>query len=265
MSAERDIAEERDTTEERYLADPSIIDVLAWSESLKENSGDPDKLDALRKARGLLINSGATLLSLWEGLAYADSPGQQAETGKPEIPQFTAYQIDRLEKLGYLTDYSVTGETTASLRALGVPFSQKSADVVSRPEFAAVASRKSAVAFDPADFFLPGSNNKTLEQQLEIMDEFNQRLQPKVPGVKAIFGEAPTIEELIFAYYKRTRRYLLGLVKGSYVRTLTGVWPDGDLAIVGNVSQAQGIEVRARGPHERFDGLYAPRVIVPAD
>lgn len=182
------------------------------------------------------------------------------EAPKIEITPFTQKQLKGLRKEGLLPDYNLTRKSLATLRKDGNPFWLTWHK--DYPEFEAVHSRGSAVAFNPDNPFLPGSNNKTLEQQLEMVAEYNQELQQRVPGVMAILGEAPDCAELAFTHFKQTGRYLFGSEHGyNYTRTQTRV---GCLvAVVGGFSPVGGLSVGRWNPDSRGDDLFAAPLIVP--
>lgn len=181
------------------------------------------------------------------------------EALKPEITPFTSEQITLLTKEGLLTDYSNTGQTLASLREAGNPFwSTWHKDY---PDFEALASKRSAVAFNPDNPFLPKSN-KTLDQQLEMIERFNRELQQRVPGVMAILGEAPDYAELAFAHLKKTGRYLFGKEHGyNYTRTQTRV--DSYVANVGYFGADCGLGVDYWSADGRGDDIFAAPLVVP--
>ena len=182
------------------------------------------------------------------------------EAPKVEITPFTQEQLEGLRKEGLLPDYNLTRQSLAALRKDGNPFwSTWHKDY---PQFEAVTSRGSAVAFNPDKPFLPGSNNKTLEQQLEMIAEYNQQLQQRVPGVMAILGEAPDYAELAFTHFKQTGRRLFGSEHGyNYTRTQTRV--DSSVADVGSFDAGYGLSVSSWDPAHRYDGLFAAPLVVP--
>ncbi|HUD04810.1 MAG TPA: hypothetical protein VMR59_02385 [Patescibacteria group bacterium] len=182
------------------------------------------------------------------------------EAPKVEITPFTQEQLEGLRKEGLLPDYNLTRQSLAALRKARNPFwSTWHKDY---PDFEAVPSRGSAVAFNPDKPFLPESNNKTLEQQLEMVARYNQELQQRVPGVMAILGEAPDYAELAFTHFKQTGRRLFGSEHGyNYTRTQTQV--GSGVADVGSFGADDGLDVDCWGPAGRGGNLFAAPLVVP--
>ena len=182
------------------------------------------------------------------------------EAPKIEIVPFTQEQLEGLRKEGLLPDYNLTRQSLAALRKDGNPFwSTWHKDY---PKFEAVASIGSAVAFNPDHPFLAGSNNKTLEQQLEMVARYSQELQQRVPGVMAILGEAPDYAELAFTHFKQTGRRLFGSEHGyNYTRTQTPV--GSDVAGVGCFFADSGLFVSDWDPGLRNGDLFAAPLVVP--
>jgi hypothetical protein len=184
-----------------------------------------------------------------------------SEAPKVEIIPFTQEQLEGLRKEGLLPDYNLTRQSLAALREGGNPFWLWHNDY---PDFEAVPSRGSAVAFNSDKPFLPGSNNKTLEQQLEMITVYNRELQQRVPGVIAILGEAPGYAELAFTHFKQTGRRLFGLEHGyNYTRTQTRF--GGRVALVGDFDPGDGgLHVGGGWSSAyRSDDLFAAPLVVP--
>lgn len=200
----------------------------------------------------------ASLVTALGGPESFSNPASEAQ--KSEITPFTSEQITLLTKEGLLADYSTTGKTIANLREEGNLFwSTWHKDY---PDFEALASRRSAVAFNPDNPFLPGSNNKTLAEQLEMVAKYNLKLQQKVPGVEAILGQAIDYAELAFAHFKATGRYLFGQEHGyNFTRTQTRVGRN--VAHVGPFHPDDGLNVNHWPPVRRPDNIQAAPLVVP--
>ena len=138
-----------------------------------------------------------------------------------EIKRFSPEQREALEKEGYLV-YGLTGQSIKALRDSGRKFWSIWHEKF--PDFEALVSMQSEVAINPDKLFLPRSNNKTLKQQEDMVGKFSQELGKKVPGVKAIIGDAPDYVELAFQHLDAAKDYLFGVKYNcDFARTKTPV------------------------------------------
>lgn len=157
-----------------------------------------------------------------------------------EVKKFSIEQREALKKEGYLI-YVLTGQSIKTLRDSGRRF--WSTWNKQFPDLEALGSMQSEVAIDPDRLFLPGSNNKTLKQQEDMVEEFSQELGKKVPGVKAIIGQVPDYVELAFRHLDATKNYLFG-TKYNYDYTRTKTPTGGShVAEVGSFSADYGLDV----------------------
>lgn len=102
--------------------------------------------------------------------------------------------------------YTLTGQSIRTLKEAGRQFwSSWHNDY---PHFEALSSQQSEVAIpaDPKNLFLHESNNKTLEEQEEMVKNFSQELGKKISGVQAIIGEVPDYIELAFQHLDATSK-----------------------------------------------------------
>lgn len=172
---------------------------------------------------------------------------------------------EALEAEGYKI-YLLTGQSIRSLREGGKKFwSTWHRDY---PEFEGKTSRLSEVAInpDPDRFFLPNSNNKTLEQQLRMVEKFSKQLRgrERLSGVEAVVGEAPDYAELAFAYLKATGQYLFGESYDSrYTRTVTPT-VGSDVALVGYFDAPDGLDVYYWYCDRGSDSVWVAPLVVPA-
>lgn len=170
---------------------------------------------------------------------FQDVPLPQAET-LVAVQRFSQEARETLEKQEYVI-YELTGQSIKSLREAGRPFwSTWHKDY---PDFEQLASRRSEVAINPNELFLPDSNNKTLAQQEKIVRDFSKKLTRKVKGVEGIVGEAPDYVESVFAHLDATGVRLFGKdYDFRYTRTKTPT-VGSDVASVGDFAADDGLNV----------------------
>ena len=193
-----------------------------------------------------------------------------AEKPPVEIVKFTDEARVALKKQKFVV-YELTGESIKSLRDSDRKF--LSTWHQSYPDFEALTSRLSEVAInpDPKKFYLPNSNRKTLEDQLELVKKFSESLtkgRKRVPGVEAILGEVPDYVELAFTHLDRTGERLFGEKFQrdgfwSYTRTITSV--GGRVARVGRFLAGDGLDVDRWEPPGVDDDLWAAPLVVPVE
>lgn len=179
------------------------------------------------------------------------------EAPKAEVTRFSPEAREALEAKGFRV-YELTGQSIASLREQGKSF--WSTWHKGYPEFEALASRHSEVAIDPKKLFIPRSNNKTLEQQLEAVAKYSDSLG--IQGVEAILGEVPDYTELVFAHLDKTGQRLFGeKYDYNYTRTQTRV--ESVVANVGHFGADDGLDVSGWNPDYRDVVLHAAPLVVP--
>jgi len=190
---------------------------------------------------------------------FQDIPLQTPEK-QLEIKRFSAEQKEALEKQGFAI-YGLTGQSMKSLRDNGHKFwSTWHKDY---PDFEALGSMRSEVAINPSKLFLPKSNNKTLAQQEDMVEKFSQELGKKVPGVKAIIGQAPDYVELAFTHLDSTKEYLFGAKDNyDYARTKTPT-SSSRVASVGHFLAADGLPVDDWRRGSGDDRVHAAPLVVP--
>lgn len=160
------------------------------------------------------------------------------ETQK-EIKRFSAEAREALEEQGYVVYSLGQSIRTLNVRAGRKFWSRRCQDYSS---FEVLTSIKSEVAINPKALFLPGSNDKTLRQQEEMVDRFSEGLGKKIPGVKSIIGQAPDYLELAFAHLDKTGDFLFGeKYHCDFARTKT---------------PTNGSRVASVGDHGLGDGFY---------
>lgn len=172
---------------------------------------------------------------------------------------------EALKREGITAVYSLTGETIADQKENGKKFWRitESGD----NSVLAVRSLIGDVAIDPRPntFFLPKSNNLTLNQQLELTAEYSYKLQRKLQtdAVEAILGQAPDYTALAFAHLDATDERLFGKNYGfRYTRTQTPVGRSG-VAVVGVFSADGGLDVNDWRRGDGSDSIWAVPLVVP--
>ena len=185
-------------------------------------------------------------------------PVSPVEAPKIEVVRFSPEAKKALESKGYKV-YELTGQSIASLREQGHPFwsTWHNKDY---PEFEALTSRHSEVAINPKKLFIPRSNNKTLEQQLEAVKRYSDGLG--IQGVEAILGEVPDYTELAFAHFDKTGERLFG-ERYDYRYTRTKTRLASSVAHVSGFGVGDGLSVSNWGADDRGDFLRAAPLVVP--
>lgn len=168
--------------------------------------------------------------------------------------------VNNLQKKN-ISSILITGQSIKTLKDAGRPFwSTWHKDY---PNFEASQSRLSEVAINPNQLYLPKSNSKTLDQQLEMVIRLSQDISRKVPGVEAVIGEAPDYVELAFTYLDTTGKRLFGKdYNYNYARTVTPV--GSRVARVGRFNADRGLGVRSLHPDGSLSDLWAAPLVVPS-
>lgn len=198
---------------------------------------------------------------------YGDLPlvsGQIKEAKAKEIKRLTDEQKEALKRLGLSEVIPFSGRSIKVWREEGKPFWSTWHQEPQFAEFESMSSMLSEVAINPNQLFLPGSNRKTLKEQEEMVEKFSRDLAKKVPGVKAIIGEAPDYVELAFQHLDKTGEYLFGKKYNyDYTRTKTKT-VESAVADVGSFDSDGGLHVRHWYRGNRLDVLWASPLVVPA-
>jgi len=185
---------------------------------------------------------------------------EDVELQAPETREegtFTSEQTRLLEEEGYQI-YTLTGESIATLKAKGFKFWSTWHE--QNPQFETLQSRVGQVAIktDPDEFFIPDSNNKTLDKQLEMVEEQNKALSQRISGVKAILGEAADYIELAFQ-----NNELFGeKYDYNYTRTQTPT-VGSHVATVGDFNPDNGLSVNYWHRAHGHDFVWASPLVVP--
>lgn len=177
-----------------------------------------DDEKGIEQAKGLLSHYVAL-----KGDGFQDPPVELTET-QPKRETFSEAEKKALKREG-LVVYPLVGLSIQDQKNAGQQFWYI---IDAGEKFLTMSSRATEVAFnpDPKKFYLPGSNNKTLDQQIAMIQEYSDDLQKrlKLQSAEAIMGEAPDYVELIFTHFDATnkRERLFGQKYGfNYARTKT--------------------------------------------
>jgi len=174
-----------------------------------------------------------------------------------EIQRFSQEQREALEKEGYAT-YELTGQSIKSLREQGNPFWSSWHE--GYPKLEALISRRSEVAINPKQLFIPGSNHRTFLEQQAMVKRFSKDISTRIPGVEAVLGEIPDYAELVFLSPAEQR--LFGeKYNYNYTRTKTRIVSD--VADVGDFRPVRGLRVCRWLPDIRDVNLFAAPLVVP--
>lgn len=176
--------------------------------------------------------------------------------------QFTPEARQKLEKDDYLI-YSLTGQSIRSLREAERQF--RSTWHQDYPDFEELTSRQSEVAVNPNKLFLVDSNNKTLEQQIKLIDKFSKQLRGRgrIANVEVVLGEAADYCELVFLHLDITGERLFGeKYQYNYTRTKTCV--SSAIAYVGGFRSGDGLDVGHWDPDCGDGSGWAAPLVVPA-
>ena len=188
----------------------------------------------------------------------------QKETAPVEARRFSDEAREALIKDGYVI-INLTGKSIRrSHRERGFKFWSNWHKYIKVGSFETKGSMTSEVAIKPDAPFIPGSNNKTLKEQKDMIAEFSRDLGKKIKGVKAIMGEAPDYVELAFTHLDAIGGRLHGEEYGyNFARTKTPA-VGFHVAVVGYFNNILGIGVTTWHRNEGQSRIYAAPIVVPA-
>lgn len=115
-------------------------------------------------------------------------------TGKEHenIKRFSQIQREKLEKSGYCI-FELHGESMLSLRKKGISFWSKWHE---GEKLEADLSRRTEVAINPKNDFLENSGNKSVFEQLKLVNKHRESVLNTFPGVNLIIGRVADYLEL---------------------------------------------------------------------
>lgn len=197
-----------------------------------------------------------------DGFQDVATPKTSKETAPAEVKRFTDEAREKLTREGHLI-YTIGGQSIATMRDAGRPFwSTWHKDY---PEIEALTSTYSEIAInpDPVKFFIPRSNNERLDRQLEMVDDYSNKLSKKVKGVQAVLGQMPDYADLAFSHLDATKDRLFG-EKYDYRYTRTQTPTVGtSVACVGGFIADDGLSVGNWAHDVGNSGVFASPLVVP--
>jgi len=187
--------------------------------------------------------------------------GYNAREVPSGVEGFSAEAREALGKEGYVI-YQLTGKSIRTLRENGLEIWSTCQD---NPGIEDLPSRRTEVAINPDQFFLPESNGKTLAEQERMVKKFSRNLRKKIKGVKAILGKAPDYVEVAFIHLQTTNRYLFGEGDNFGKDTRTKTREVGECVVrVGAFSAKKNALMVGHGhPDFAWDDVWAAPLIVP--
>ncbi len=177
-----------------------------------------------------------------------------------EVKKFSPEAREALEQKGF-TIYVLTGKSINIHKKEGKKF--RSTWVLDENDpFNDLRSVVSEVAINTDQLFIPGSNDKTLAEQEELVD--NQSRELGIDGVRTIIGEAPDYIDLAFSHFDSTGGHLFG-EKESNNYTITKT-PSvvGLMATVGHFDPRTGLTIRDWHPDFGDSRVYIASLLVPS-
>jgi len=173
---------------------------------------------------------------------------------------FTSEQQMILERKNFII-YQLTGQSVVSLREQGYPF--WSYWYEDEP-LEAVVSFRTEVAINPHTFFLPKSNEKTLDEQLSMMEEFSRKIESDVAGTIAILGNVADYTELAFVHLRKKGQRLFGKdFDYHYTRTTTPV-DESLVALVGCFEDDGGLSIDFNHKNDCYRSVWVVPLVIPA-
>lgn len=176
----------------------------------------------------------------------------------------TKEEKEALAAEGIKVVYPFSGETIDTQRSNGRKFWYVASSQDDR--LASLPSITGDVAVDPrpGKFFLPRSNNLTLDQQVEMIAEYSHNLQRRLgtDSIEAVMGEAPDYTALAFAHLDATGERFFGQrYDYRYARTQTPT-VGSNVALVGNFNPADGLDVDHWSRDSGDDVVFAAPLVV---
>lgn len=183
------------------------------------------------------------------------------EEVQANIKRFSDEQKRAIEERRFIHQRPLTGRSIAMLREARYPIGTTWHQGEAYHDFEALPSRRTEVAILPS-LFLPDSNRKTLNQQLEMVAELSEELEKD--GLKAIIGEAPDYVELTFNHHIATGERLFGEdYNYDYARAVTPV--GSRVASVGDFGADYGLCVVGWPSGYGGSRLWAAPLVVPLE
>ncbi len=184
------------------------------------------------------------------------------ETAPVEVKRFSDEAREALTREGYVI-YTLNGQSIRTQREAGRKFWSTWHSDKQYADFETQSSISSEVAVKPDAIFIPDSNNRTLDQQKDIIYNFSQKLGDKVKGVEAVMGDAADYVGVAFAHLDATGERLFGEKdQYNYARTKTPT-VGGSVARVGDFYADYGLRVNGWDADYRHGLVFASPLVVP--
>lgn len=120
--------------------------------------------------------------------------------------------------------------------------------------------RQVAVRPEPDHFFLPESNFKTIEEQIDMMQQEQSRIT--TPGIIMNTVSASELIEMIYLHYKQTGNYILGAeYQGKYATALLDRVPV-KVSMHNNAIDMAYVSFLESGSKMHFVGMYVPSPLI---
>lgn len=176
---------------------------------------------------------------------------------KEKVSRFTDLQKVQIAALGY-SIFELHGESVNSLKGKGMSFWSRWHE---DKDFEMKVGRLGDVAINTKNLFLPHSGGRSIFEQLKIVNNFNNEINQKIPGVRAVIGTAFDYIDLEFQYQKTTGVWLFRRHENNY-NAITTSMKDGWPLFVGE-SYSESVYISYRLRHSDSDDIRVAPLIIP--
>ena len=177
-----------------------------------------------------------------------------------EIKKFSDEARASLIGQGFAIDV-LTGQSIFSFRESGAIFFWANWHK-NEPDLENIPSMKSEVAIKPTALFLPGSNNRSLPEQVEMTSKFSKELSGQIPGVEAVMGGMADYVDL-FSTRILNHDFDIGLDNNYDFARSNTVTSDNKSVEVGLFHPMFGIRVFRDDPLEVSAYKFAAPLVIP--
>lgn len=179
-----------------------------------------------------------------------------------EYPRYSPLQREQLKQDGAFIITS-HGETINDLKKKKKRFwtrqQEDSSTLITFP------SLHSEIAIFPNALYLPNSNNKTIKEQEDMVEQFEQQMRQKqgFEDVRAVLGNTPTHAVVAFSYHAETGKRLHGREYNyAYARTVNPIRVTPHIADVGFFSDQNELGINCF-PEDKDYFVYAAPLLLP--
>lgn len=208
------------------------------------------------------------------------SPERQREEEDGEVLFELAREVVESLERGEGVTYKLEGRKIKDRGRYKQPEIKTSWHKKDAPEIEDSPSKPSELTVIPSQLYIPGSNRRTLEDQLSMLGQFNEILGNLVPGLRATIPPAPDMVELIDAHFSASGEALFsGIFEDedtarlypARFRTDTvlatgenapegGRYPVGVAMLVRRIGVDREIEIQRQAPSAAPFDLFVPLV-----